>query len=68
MVYVRKFSLPSEGQELRFLADNRESQAHLLRSRYPFGVFLSRDGAAAGIDWSRSPSCAGATAAARPPS
>ena len=42
MVYVRKFSLPSEGQELGFLANNGESKRTCYASRYPFGLFLGR--------------------------
>lgn len=46
MVYVHRFSLPSEGQELQFLADNGESKRTCYASRYPFGLFLG---------WGRAP-------------
>ena len=42
MLYVRSFSLPSEGQELGFLANNGESKRTCYASRYPFGLFLGR--------------------------
>ena len=43
MRYLRRFSLPEEGTEVRFLSDNRESKRTCYGSRYPFGVFLSRE-------------------------
>ncbi|RHR09064.1 ATP-binding cassette domain-containing protein [Pseudoflavonifractor sp. AF19-9AC] len=42
MVYVHSFSLPSEGQELSFLANNGETKRTCYASRYPFGLFLGR--------------------------
>ena len=42
MVYVHRFSLPSEEQELRFLAGNGELKRTCYASRYPFGLFLGR--------------------------
>ena len=42
MVYVRSFSLPSEGQEVNFLANSGESKRTCYASRYPFGLFLGR--------------------------
>ena len=43
MRYLRRFSLPAEGTEVRFLSDDRESKRTCYGSRYPFGVFLSRE-------------------------
>ncbi len=42
MIYLRRFSLPSEGDELAFLAQNRENKRTCYTSRYPFGIFLNR--------------------------
>ena len=43
MRYLRRFSLPAEGTEVRFLSDDRESKRTCYGSRSPFGVFLSRE-------------------------
>ena len=42
MIYLRRFSLPREGDELVFLAQSRENKRTCYTSRYPFGVFLNR--------------------------
>ncbi len=42
MTYLTRFSLPGEGAELNFLADDCENRRTCYTSRYPFGVFLSR--------------------------
>ena len=43
MVYLRRFSLPAQGAEANFLANDWESRRTCYTSRYPFGIFLSRD-------------------------
>ena len=43
MVYLKRFRLPDVGAESRFLADSRENKRTCYQSRYPFGVFLSRE-------------------------
>lgn len=42
MIYLTRFSLPSEGAEASFLAENFENKRTCYTSRYPFGVFLGR--------------------------
>ncbi|MCI8423931.1 MAG: AAA family ATPase [Lawsonibacter sp.] len=42
MIYLQRFSLPSQSTETNFLARNFESKRTCYTSRYPFGVFLSR--------------------------
>jgi len=39
MLYLRSFSLPTEGSEWRCLQDNPENKRTCYTSRYPFGVF-----------------------------
>ena len=43
MVYLTRFSLPAPGAEASFLAQNPENRRTCYTSRYPFGVFLSRE-------------------------
>ena len=43
MVYLKRFRLPDVGAESRFLAGSRENKRTCYQSRYPFGVFLSRE-------------------------
>lgn len=43
MTYLTRFSLPSEGAEASFLAGNFENKRTCYTSRYPFGIFLSRE-------------------------
>ncbi len=43
MIYLTRFALPSAGAELNFLSDSRENRRTCYTSRYPFGVFLSRE-------------------------
>lgn len=43
MIYLTRFSLPGEGAELNFLSDSRENKRTCYTSRYPFGIFLSRE-------------------------
>lgn len=43
MIYLTRFALPSAGAELHFLSDSRENRRTCYTSRYPFGVFLSRE-------------------------
>ena len=43
MEYLKSFSLPGEGWELGFLAENRENKRTCYGSRYPFGLFLNRE-------------------------
>lgn len=42
MIYLRCFTLPGEGEELRFLSGSRENKRTCYTSRYPFGVFCGR--------------------------
>ncbi len=42
MTYLTRFSIPSEGTEANFLAQNFENKRTCYTSRYPFGIFLSR--------------------------
>ena len=42
MLYVSKFSLPREGQEIRALEGNWELKRTCYASHYPFGIFLGR--------------------------
>lgn len=39
MLYLRRFQLPSEAAEWRFLVENREIKRTCYGSRYPFGFF-----------------------------
>ena len=43
MIYLHRFSLPSEGAELHFLTDSRENRRTCYTSRYPFGIFFGRE-------------------------
>lgn len=43
MIYLKGFSLPSEGGERSCLAENPENRRTCYTSRYPFGVFLGRE-------------------------
>ena len=43
MRYLTRFSLPAPGAEASFLAQNPENKRTCYTSRYPFGVFLSRE-------------------------
>lgn len=43
MTYLTRFSLPSEGAELNFLANSRENKRTCYTSRYPFGIFIGRE-------------------------
>ncbi len=42
MIYLRRFSLPSESREFFLLNDNPENKRTCYTSRYPFGVFQNR--------------------------
>ena len=39
MLYLRRFQLPAEAVEWRFLVENREIKRTCYGSRYPFGFF-----------------------------
>lgn len=39
MLYLRRFTLPSEGAEVTFLSRSRENKRTCYGSRYPFGIF-----------------------------
>ncbi len=43
MIYLRRFSLPGEGEELGFLRNSRENKRTCYTSRYPFGIFFGRE-------------------------
>ncbi len=43
MIYLRRFSLPTEGDEINFLARSFENKRTCYTSRYPFGIFLNRE-------------------------
>ena len=43
MIYLSRFSLPSESREIGFLGRSRENKRTCYTSRYPFGIFLSRE-------------------------
>ena len=43
MVYIRSFQLPSGSEEANFLAWDGENKRTCYTSRYPFGIFLSRE-------------------------
>ena len=42
MIYLRSFSLPSEGRERNCLLENRENRRTCYTSRYPFGILTGR--------------------------
>lgn len=42
MIYLRNFSLPSEGAEVNFLLGNSENKRTCYGNRYPFGVFQNK--------------------------
>ena len=43
MVYIRSFQLPSVSEETNFLSRDGENKRTCYTSRYPFGIFLSRE-------------------------
>ena len=43
MVYIRSFQLPSVSEETNFLSRDGETKRTCYTSRYPFGIFLSRE-------------------------
>ena len=43
MIYLSRFSLPSESREIGFLGRSRENKRTCYTSRYPFGIFISRE-------------------------
>ncbi len=43
MIYLRRFSLPTEGNEISFLTGSFENKRTCYTSRYPFGIFLNRE-------------------------
>ncbi len=43
MVYLQSFALPGLSAETNFLAGDRENKRTCYTSRYPFGIFLSRE-------------------------
>ena len=43
MIYLTRFSLPREDEELNFLAHSWENKRTCYTSRYPFGIFFSRE-------------------------
>ena len=43
MVYIRSFQLPSVSEETNFLSWDGENKRTCYTSRYPFGIFLSRE-------------------------
>ena len=43
MVYIRSFQLPSVSEEANFLSQDGENKRTCYTSRYPFGIFLSRE-------------------------
>lgn len=43
MIYLRRFSLPTEGNEINFLTGSFENKRTCYTSRYPFGIFLNRE-------------------------
>ena len=43
MVYIRSFQLPSVSEETKFLSQDGETKRTCYTSRYPFGIFLSRE-------------------------
>ena len=42
MLYLREFSLPCEGREVTFLAEDAENKRTCYGNRYPFGLFLGK--------------------------
>ena len=43
MIYLEKFTLPTEDEEAGHLRDSGKNQATCYTSRYPFGVFSRRE-------------------------
>ena len=43
MIYLRRFSLPTEGNEISFLTGSFKNKRTCYTSRYPFGIFLNRE-------------------------